>query len=111
MVRDFFRGFIRIHILYHAAQEPVYGQALIEELARHGYRLSPGTLYPLLRRLERTGYLARRERAVRGRVRKYYTVTRQGRAALRQARRQIAELVAEVLADRSRGDRAAGGRR
>lgn len=100
MVRDFFLGFIRIHILHHAAEGPVYGQALIEELGRHGYRLSPGTLYPLLRSLEQAGYLARRNRTVGGRIRKYYTITRRGRTALRHAKQQIAELVAEVLAPR-----------
>jgi DNA-binding PadR family transcriptional regulator len=97
MVRDFFLGFIRIHILHHAAEGPVYGQALMEELGRHGYRLSPGTLYPLLRDLEQSGYLARHNRTVGGRVRKYYTITRRGRTALRHAKQQIAELVTEVL--------------
>ena len=52
MLRDFFLGFIRIHVLHHAGQEPIYGVAMIAELARHGYDLSPGTLYPLLHNLE-----------------------------------------------------------
>jgi PadR family transcriptional regulator len=52
MVRDFFLGFIEVHILHHAAQEPVYGLALISELRRHGYELSPGKMYPVLHELE-----------------------------------------------------------
>lgn len=52
MIRDFFLGFVKIHILHHAEQEPVYGLALIEELRRHGYTLSPGTLYPILHQLD-----------------------------------------------------------
>lgn len=97
MLRDFFLGFIKIHILHHAAQEPIYGLALIEELRRHGYDLSPGTLYPILHSLEAAGYLARRDRVVGGKVRKYYTITGDGQAALAEARSKIAELVDEVI--------------
>lgn len=97
MIREFFVGFIKIHILYHAAKEPVYGAELIEELARHGYDLSPGTLYPTLHRLHEQGYLVREERVVSGRRRKYYSITEKGQEALGEARRKIAELVSEVL--------------
>jgi PadR family transcriptional regulator PadR len=97
MLRDFFLGFIKIHVLHHAAHEPVYGVAMIAELARHGYDLSPGTLYPLLHSLEEQGYLVREARVVEGRVRKYYVITEEGRAALQEAKRKIAELVHEVL--------------
>lgn len=97
MLRDFFLGFIKIHVLHHAAQEPIYGVAMIAELARHGYDLSPGTLYPLLHSLEEQGYLARTDQVVEGRVRKYYVITDEGRAALHEAKHKIAELVREVL--------------
>lgn len=97
MLRDFFLGFIKIHILHHAAQEPVYGLALIEELARHGYELSPGTLYPILHSLESAGYLARQDRVVAGKIRKYYVATDEGRRALTEAREKMGELVDEVL--------------
>lgn len=99
MLRDFFLGFIKIHVLHHAAREPIYGVAMIEELARHGYDLSPGTLYPLLHSLEEQGYLARTNQVVDGRVRKYYTLTDEGRTALREAKQKITELVQEVLED------------
>jgi DNA-binding PadR family transcriptional regulator len=87
MIRSFFLGFIKIHILHHAAQEPLYGLSLIEELGRHGYTLSPGTVYPLLQQ----------NRIVDGKVRKYYAITRRGRNALKQSRRQLIELVREVV--------------
>ena len=96
MLRDFFLGFIKIHVLHHAAHEPIYGAAMIAELARHGYDLSPGTLYPLLHSLEEQGYLAHTDRLVDGRVRKYYVITEGGRAALLEAKQKIAELVHEV---------------
>lgn len=97
MLRDFFLGFIKVHILHHAEQAPVYGLALIEELRRHGYELSPGTLYPLLHGLENAGYLAQESHVVGGKVRKYYTITDAGRIALQEARAKIGELVDEVL--------------
>lgn len=97
MLRDFFLGFAKIHVLHHAAQEPVFGLALIRELARHGYDMSPGTLYPLLHDMERAGYLVCEPRVVGGKVRKYYAITAAGRRALDEARAKIGELVAEVL--------------
>lgn len=97
MLRDFFLGFVKIHILHHAEEEPVYGLALIQELARHGYELSPGTLYPILHQLARQGYLAVEEKVVGGKVRKYYTATAAGSEALVEIRAKIRELVDEVL--------------
>ncbi|MGB3906727.1 MAG: PadR family transcriptional regulator [Anaerolineae bacterium] len=97
MIREFFLGFIRIRILHHASKEPVYGAWLIQELARHGYELSPGTLYPALHALERDGYLTREVRVIEGRQRKYYRITDGGQMVLVEARGRIAELVHEVL--------------
>lgn len=97
MLKDFFLGFIKIHILYHASREPICGVEILEELGRHGYRLSPGTVYPTLHRLARDGYLAQQRRVVDGKVRKYYTITEQGLQALGEARKKITELVREVM--------------
>jgi DNA-binding PadR family transcriptional regulator len=100
VLKDFFLGFIKIHILYHASRDPIYGVEILEELERHGYRLSPGTLYPTLHRLEKDGYLESRSKVIRGKVRKYYTITDRGLIALNEARQKIAELVNEVLLDK-----------
>ena len=97
MIRDFFLGFIKIHILHHAAEEPVYGVAIMAELRRHGYDISPGTLYPVLHGLQGSRYLRRVDRVVGGKVRAYYAITAQGRQALGVARERIGELVREVL--------------
>ncbi len=102
MIREFFLGFIKIHILYHAAKEPVYGAWLMRELRRHGYDVSPGTLYPALHALEREGYLTREVRVVEGRQRKYYRTTDRGQMVLAEARQKIAELVREVLREHIR---------
>jgi DNA-binding PadR family transcriptional regulator len=97
--RHFFTGFIRLHVLYHAAKAPTYGAEIAEELVRHGYRLGSGTLYPTLHLLEDLGYLRRRREAVRGRWRTYYRATAAGRKVLREARQKLLELVAEVVED------------
>ncbi len=97
MLKDFFLGFIKIHILYHASKEPIYGVWVQKELGRHGYQLSPGTLYPVLHRLENEGYLERQSRVVEGKVRNYYAITQNGRDALDKGRDKIRELVAEVI--------------
>ena len=97
MLRDFFLGFVKIHILHHATKEPVYGLWLIKELGRHGYTLSPGTLYPILHSMERDGYLDCRDEVVEGKVRKYYTATGKGEEALGEIQTKIKELVDEVM--------------
>ena len=100
MLKDFFLGFVKIHILYPASREPICGVEILEELGRHGYHLSPGTLYPTLHRLTMDGYLQSSSKVVGGKVRKYYAVTEQGLVALDEARWKIAELVDEVLRDK-----------
>ncbi|MEN1970074.1 PadR family transcriptional regulator [Lentibacillus sp. N15] len=97
MIREFFLGFIKIHILYHANVEPVYGAFMMEELAGHGYEVSPGTIYPTLNRLEQSGYLEKEERLEGGKIRKYYTITDKGKEALEEAKLKIKELMNEVI--------------
>jgi PadR family transcriptional regulator PadR len=99
ITRHIFTGFIRLHILYHAAKEAVYGAEITEELVRHGYRVSQGTLYPTLHLLEQLGYLRSRREVVRGRWRTYYRATPAGKKVLEEARQRLVELVAEVLED------------
>ncbi len=99
ITRHFFNGFIRLHILYHAVKEPVYGAEITEELIRHGYRLGSGTLYPTLHLLEELGYLRSQSQLVQGRRRKYYRATPAGQKVLAEARHKLAELIAEVIED------------
>ncbi len=94
--RDLFLGFVKLHILYHAGQQPVYGLWLIDELARHGYELSPGTLYPLLHSLHQEGLLVSERRVVEGKMRRYYRLTAQGAEALRRGRERAIELLNEI---------------
>lgn len=95
--QDLYAGLIRLHILHHAAEKPVYGLWIIEELGRHGYRLSAGTLYPLLHRLEKRGLLkSQAERAGR-RTRRVYKITPAGRRTLASAKQKVKELFGELF--------------
>lgn len=95
--KDFLLGFIKVHILHHASKEEIYGVEILDELRRHGYSLSPGTLYPTLHLLERQGYLKSRKENVHGKVRKYYAITPEGSEMLEKSKMKIRELVDEVL--------------
>ena len=97
LFQRFFSGFIKIHILHHAAKAPVYGLWLITELAHHGYRISPGTLYPILHSLKEDGLLESYTKIVEGKVRKYYKTTPKGKGMLRKAKFKIQELIDEVM--------------
>jgi PadR family transcriptional regulator PadR len=97
--RMFFGGFVRLHILYHAMREPVFGVEMMEELGRHGYDVGAGTLYPMLHQLEEVGYLVSHTEVVAGKQRKYYRATTEGTRALHEAKAKLRELVKEVLHD------------
>src|SRR5262245_65674753 len=97
--KDLYSGLIRLHVLHHACQEPIFGVGIIEELARHGYRVSPGTLYPLLHGLEEKGYLRSTEESNERRSRRVYRATPKGRRALTDAKVKVRELFSELLED------------
>ena len=95
--QEFYSGFIRLHILHHASEKPVFGLWIIEELAQHGYKLSPGTLYPLLHGMEKKGYLESTRQISEGRMRRFYTITPAGKTALESAKEKVRELFGELF--------------
>jgi DNA-binding PadR family transcriptional regulator len=105
---DLYSGLIRLHVLHHAVSEPIYGLGIIEELARHGYRVSPGTMYPLLRGLERRGYLRIREVREGKRMRKLYAATARGVRALASVRSKVRELFGELFEEDGEGQSSGG---
>jgi DNA-binding PadR family transcriptional regulator len=94
---DLLSGLVRLHVLHHAAEHEIYGQWMIDELASHGYRLSAGTLYPLLHKLTRDGYLTAREARDGRTVRKLYAITDKGREGLALAKERIREFTGEAM--------------
>jgi DNA-binding PadR family transcriptional regulator len=96
--REILLSFWKVHILHHAGKEPVCGQWMLTELRRHGYEISPGTLYPLLQRMERLGWLRGKTQAGGGkRARKDYRLTPGGHKVLAVIREQVRELHYEVV--------------
>ena len=95
--REFLLAFWKVHLLHHASKEPLHGQWMLTELRRHGYEISPGTLYPILQRMERLGWLKSKTSPRRGRARKDYRLTAPGRKVLEKLRGQITELYDEVV--------------
>ena len=97
ITRGVFLAFVRVHVLHHAAEGPVFGLEMIEELRRHGYSIGPGTLYPILHALEKAACLRTKQEVVNGKRRKYYVATAKGKRALVELRKKIRELMREVL--------------
>jgi PadR family transcriptional regulator PadR len=96
---DLYAGLVRLHILYHANKEPVFGLGIMEELRRHGYNLSAGTLYPMLHSMEEKGYLRSKPHIVDGKTRRNYLITAKGRGALSAAKEKVRELFGELFED------------
>ena len=96
-MQEFLRGAVKLHVLHHAAEGDVHGAWMAEELANHGYKISPGTLYPTLHRMEAEGLLVSQREVFDGRSRRVYTATKKGRAVLAETREALRELAEEVL--------------
>jgi PadR family transcriptional regulator PadR len=96
ILRKLFLGFIQIHILHHAKEEPIYGSWMLEELKSHGYQMSAGTLYPILHNMEGSGLLLKEEKIVEGKIRKYYRTTEKGDMVLAEAKNKAYELFKEI---------------
>jgi DNA-binding PadR family transcriptional regulator len=97
MIREIELAFIKLHILYHAGKEEVYGVGLTSELARHGYNIGPGTLYPTLAKMEEKGLLSSEARTVNHKQRKYYRITQPGMTLLDEMKHKLTELYEEVV--------------
>ncbi len=99
--QELYIGLVRLHVLHHASQGAIFGLGIIQELGRHGYRLGPGTIYPLLHGMEGRGWLRVQQQLVEGRKRKTYIATASGRRALRVAREQVRQLYEEMCEEHS----------
>lgn len=97
--QEIYSGLVRLHVLHHAAQHPIFGLWMIRELRHHGYRIGPGTLYPLLHRLEERKYLRSSVGCVAGKQRRSYQITAAGRRALAAAKEKVRELAGELFED------------
>jgi PadR family transcriptional regulator, regulatory protein PadR len=99
VLRHLYTGFVRLHILYHANKQAVCGVELMEELRHHGYKIGPGTLYPVLHDLEAAGYLKGKDEVVGGKRRRNFCTTPRGRKLLTKAKSKVQELASEIVED------------
>lgn len=101
--REILLGFWKAHILHHADEGALHGHWMLRELRRHGYEISPGTLYPLLQRMERLGWLKAKTDTRKGkRARKDYRLTNEGRKVLALVKDQVLELYRELVSETER---------
>jgi PadR family transcriptional regulator, regulatory protein PadR len=95
--QEVYSGLIRLHVLYHASAGKVFGLGMIRELRRHGYRVGPGTLYPILHRMESRKCLRSRQELVEGKMRRCYVITSRGKQVLKEATDKVRELYEEMI--------------
>lgn len=95
--QEVYSGLIRLHVLYHASAGKIFGLGMIRELRHHGYRVGPGTLYPILHRMESKKYLRSKQELVEGKLRRCYVITSQGKQVLKQAAHKVRELYEEMI--------------
>ncbi|MFA1822906.1 PadR family transcriptional regulator [Virgibacillus oceani] len=81
LMQELRRGTITIGVLSQL-DEPQYGYSLVTILKEKGIQVEPGTLYPLLRRLEKQGFLESKWDTNETRPRKYYLLSETGKEAL-----------------------------
>lgn len=89
-------GFMQVHVLIQAKKEPFFGLWLIEDLEKKGYNISPGTIYPLLAKLETEGLLVKETRIINGKNRHYYKITEEGMAVLEIAKEKAVLLLKDL---------------
>jgi PadR family transcriptional regulator PadR len=73
------RGFLHILVLA-LLEKDMYGYAMVKHIETLGYSVEENTLYPLLRRLEKNGWIASTWNLTEDRPRKFYVITASGRA-------------------------------
>lgn len=98
-LKEIYGGLVRLHVLHHASREPIFGQGIMDEPGRHGYRLGPGTIYPILHGLQPGGYLRSSVEKGGSRSRRTYVATAAGRKAFQKAKQRVWELFTELFED------------
>lgn len=94
--REVVLGLLKIHILHHACCEGVVGNQILLELRSHGYEVSPGTLYPMLHRMKRAGWLALASSTPGAHGSRRYEITPRGQEQLETFRHAVRELHREI---------------
>lgn len=90
------KGILEGCVLSVIAKEETYGYQILAELERYGFEdLGEGTLYPVLTRLDKSGYIrCRRAKSPLGPIRKYYSITDSGKERLENFKKSFEEITA-----------------
>ena len=102
--RTLISGSLTMLVLKLLSEKDMYGYEMIDTLrvrSQNVFELKAGTLYPLLHGLEEKGFLDVYEQEFAGKVRKYYSITKQGRGHLEKKKeewKEYADAVSQVLA-------------
>lgn len=97
LTKKIYLGFLQAHVLYHASKEPIFGLFMINELNHHGYKIGPSHIYPLLAQMEKQGLLCKEEKLEKGKIRKYYQITKLGLHVLDDMKLKVKELSNELF--------------
>jgi PadR family transcriptional regulator, regulatory protein PadR len=97
MMQSFWQGILKFFVLQKIAQGPAYGGRLKKQLSECGYDISPGSLYPLLHALEKGSLVSSRVKIFKGRARKYYEITNQGRTVLAELQKELTHIMSKIL--------------
>ncbi|HOV69709.1 MAG TPA: PadR family transcriptional regulator [Clostridia bacterium] len=85
------KGLLNTCVLAAVSKSDVYGYQITQDIL-NVMEISESSLYPVLRRLEKQGYLTTYTREYSGRLRKYYSITPEGLKKLDEARKELDEL-------------------
>ncbi len=96
------KGILEGCVLAVISKGETYGYEILQELSEYGFQdLGEGTMYPVITRLEKKGYiLCRKEKSPLGPIRKYYVISENGIVylnAFKESYKRIAEVASAIL--------------
>jgi len=97
-VRVFVKGFLEAFVLYECSRSPKTGMVIcqtVETLTNGKWRPSPGTIYPVLARLEKKGLI--RAAKAKNKKEKQYATTPAGQAELEVRKKEVLLEVEDVM--------------
>lgn len=97
--KELMKGSSEVLVLAVLTDEPLYGYEIAKRIKKQSedvFDMGEGTLYPILHKLEEGGYLASTWQEAEGRKRKYYQLTRSGKALLKEKSSEWAQFRSAV---------------
>jgi len=84
------KDLVMLKVLDMLSKEPMHGYGIMKRLEEeYGYKLSPGLIYPILRRIIDMGFAVANETSVGGKKVVVYEITQDGREFLEKNRKYL----------------------